>query len=465
MDLIKLNMKSWSSLVTAVPLVVLFLLAAAPVASSGQTAHLVTKEKSLGRLLPGADLNSLTADPSFQRVAYVVQRGQKELSVVDGVEGREYDASHDHPLCFSPDGKRLVYLAKRGDKMLVEVDGVEAQPYDSIDHVFAPIFSPDSRQVAYIAGNRSSLRALFGMWDVTERAVVDGKELTGYQQVEGLVFSPDSKKLAYCADAKWNQGTSVVVDGVEGKPFDQITGVHFSPDSTRLAFVAFQRPEPKARGLNFAVIDGNEGPKYESVPTVEFSPDSKHTAYRAGNKEKLIVRDNVPGPSYTTIEDGPIFSPDSKRLAYIVRSGGNLVVVVDDKALYDCRPCQLARELVFSPDSQHIAYMTRVNEHWYTVLDGTEVPNSKDSIIAPHFSVDGKRLAYIKKGEHKRVLVYGDLESAEYDRFVECRPIRNIGGLMSFRAECFAFGQQQVVRAIALRGDEIVGLEFRIASE
>lgn len=120
--------------------------------SRGQTSgeilpdHLVTKEESLGKLPSGADIYSLTTDASFKRLAYVVKRDGKELAVVNGVEGKEYDkVAEKNEMYFSPDGKRLAYVAKRGEKKLAVVDGVEGKEYDYIYDLFNPVFSPDSQ--------------------------------------------------------------------------------------------------------------------------------------------------------------------------------------------------------------------------------------------------------------------------------------------------------------------------------
>ena len=92
------------------------------------------------------------------------------------------------------------------------VDGQEVEAFDKTLHVGRwPIFSPDSRRVAYAAGKGTN-----------EFVVVDGQHGPEYDEIaeEGPVFSPDSKRLAY--QALKNQRWFVVLDGQEGPEYECI---------------------------------------------------------------------------------------------------------------------------------------------------------------------------------------------------------------------------------------------------
>jgi hypothetical protein len=66
-------------------------------------------------------------------VAYAVRRGKKQLVVVDGDEGKEYDAVRNDSLTFSPDSRRVAYSAAHGDKKwLVVVDEEESKEYEGL---------------------------------------------------------------------------------------------------------------------------------------------------------------------------------------------------------------------------------------------------------------------------------------------------------------------------------------------
>jgi len=433
---------------------------AVPAQQSNHVARLVTREQSLGKLLPDADIYSLTVDASFKHVAYVVKRGSAELAVVDGVEGREYDqVAEKNEMYFSPDGSRLAYVAKRGENSLVVVDGVEGKEYSFIYDLFNPIWSPDSRHIAYIASTGTNDRSF---------AVLDGHEQAKYELVEGLIFSPDGKKFAYSADRSWNRGTCLVVNGVEGRRYSGIDGAIFSPDSSRVAFAAFRWHPDRS----LAVIDGKDGQEYEgsvsSVGQIVFSPDSKHTAYSA---EGVVMRDDVPEKSYGFVQPASpmVFSPDSQRLAYVARGGGWLIVL-DGKIFDDQQVREYTHDLVFSPDSRHLAYITRFDSptntgYDFAVLDGVVQKDSKNVFCDLHFSPDGKRLAYLVRIDEKEIPVYGEFRGGQYDRFVTCDPELNTKGVGGEMSVPFVLDKDGTLHAVVLRDGELFRLELQIAGD
>ena len=79
---------------------------------------------------------------------------------------------------------------------------------------------------------------------------------------------------------------------------------------------------------------------------------------------------------------GPIFSPDSKRVAYTGQRGDKIMAVVDGvegKAYDNVQP------LEFSPDSQHVAYWAQRDKKWILVIDGAEVKAWDALISSPVF--------------------------------------------------------------------------------
>ncbi len=324
-------------------------------------------ERFIGRIGPTTETEWIRVSPDVRRVAYAA-----------GADGKKYDA------------------AAGNGKLIAVVDGQEVgKRYDSLGGISLGeiIFSPDGKRVTYVAGNG-------GKWFV----VVDGREGKQYDGlVGGLSFSPDSRHVAYTASA---DGKSfAVVDGKEGKRYDGL-GVTptFSPDGKRVAYAA------QAGGKQFAVVDGKEGVHYEPyarivVSTTEdggdyydiggflFSPDSKRVAYVVSTgPQSVVVVDGQDGEYHNGLVRSLVFSPNSKRMAYVAATADkrNRFAVVDGR---QGKPYEGVRTPVFSPDSKRVAYAARAGGKWFMVVDGQE-GKRYDNLGIPVFSLDGKRIAY-----------------------------------------------------------------------
>ena len=278
----------------------------------------------------------------------------RALIVCDGEIGPSYNGVWGERPVFSPDSKQLAYgavhkgrhfvvvAALHQDKWVVVRDWKDGPTHDGA--LECPVFSPDGQHLAYVGmdGGKASV------W-------LDGKKLeASYDLISGPFFSSDSKRLAY----KAVRGTEVLVvcDGKEGPRYDRIDGpCVFSPDSKHLAYFAWRGtkgPEPaKWRGAKwFVVCDGREGPPvaYKDpgrfLPQGDwpkkpvFSPDSKHLAYRVvRDMEQFIVIDGIAGPAHAIVRtpekyclvDGKVIEPGvdpappdkNGKLRYVVGDG------------------------------------------------------------------------------------------------------------------------------------------------
>jgi len=177
----------------------------------------------------------------------------------------------------------------------------------------------------------------------------------------------------------------VVVDGNQGKLYANITGLNFSPDGKRFAYAAWYDDSM------CVVVDGIEQKSYKWVMNIAFSPDSKRVAYSAGVMreyiEQFVVVDGVEGRRYISQDpyanlkiSPPIFSPDSKHVAYVVEMKDKGWVVVDEvegRHYDEIRKETIGgwdkwdKSLVFSPNGR-IAYWAKQGYGWMVVVDGVE---------------------------------------------------------------------------------------------
>lgn len=155
--------------------------------------------------------------------------------LIDGVRGREYEAVTS-AVAFSPDGGRVAYAASlrvpaptADDPNATRLAAVLVLDDDDLGDfgwVGAPVFSPDSRHVACLAGDT----------EVDEKfMVLDGKRVGGtFLTALPPSFSPDSRSIGFVArnDDAW----FVVLDGQARGGCDSIgpenSRVGFTPDGT-----------------------------------------------------------------------------------------------------------------------------------------------------------------------------------------------------------------------------------------
>lgn len=317
-----------------------------------------------------------TFSPDSRQLAYKAwdNNAKKEVIFLNGEKCGEYDrivgTNDGKGLVFSPDGKRLGYVAVNGHKSFVVIDGKEGKYYDLTISGF--VFSQDSKHVMYNARR-----------DGKGIIVKDEIEIAESNSLQSSVCSPDCNRMACIF--KEGDKEYVVVDGNQGKQYDNITELKFGPNGKRFAYAAWS-----GRTM-YAVVDGKEQKNYRWVMNITFSPDSKRVAYSAGVMreyiEQFVVVDGIEGKRYKSQDpygsckiSPPVFSPDSKHVAYVVEMRDKSWVVLDDVegSHYDeVRKNTLGgwdnwdKSLAFSPDGK-IAYWAKRDNIWRIVVAGVE---------------------------------------------------------------------------------------------
>jgi len=196
-------------------------------------------------------------------------------------------------------------------------------------------------------------------------------------------LSPGGKRLARqiydFKDKKW----CVIIDGQAGPWYDSARTPIFSADSKHFAYCAKQDQK------HLLVIDGKVKSEYDDLEidtsTLEFSPGERLFCVAKKGLKRCVVVDGQVGPEYDSLlPDKPFFSPDGKRFAYTAHRGQKRVVVVDGESgpeyddigmgpplLAPGRPAVMGyRSPIFSPDSKHVAYIARKDQKWFVVVDG-----------------------------------------------------------------------------------------------
>jgi hypothetical protein len=260
--------------------------------------HVVVDGKE-GKGYDWIGVGSLGFSSDSARLSYWAGRGDRQYGVVDD---QEYDGG-DLPV-FSADGCRLACVLRREHsegtgrkKQVLVVDGVEGKEYDAISYVGAGtlVGAPeDVKRSCYglaVEGKRfalvdRSLRPL-AYWPPT--AIVGSSVFR--IMVYGSPFSPDGKRVAYealrlevASRYRYAYRSFVVLDGIEGSVYDFVHDLTFSPDSQHIAYWA-------QRGKKWLlVVDTSEKQEVDELPlSLTFSPDSKQLTCRASNGQSYVI--------------------------------------------------------------------------------------------------------------------------------------------------------------------------------
>jgi hypothetical protein len=404
-----------------------------------------------------------TVSPDGRWAAWRTPRGNKWAVMLNGQrQAGEYDEVCS--LTFSPSGGHLAFMARTGKTWVPVLDGKEAaQRYEKVGR---PVFSHDGQRLMFAAKRD-------GKWTV----VADGQEIGGqYDAVEFAMFSPDGQRHAIVArrGGEW----LVVLDGKPGQSFDIIGGGTFSSDGRRFTYAAADVRKGlggnKARGR--VVVDFEAGPQFEGnavgswtqnmaagrrleiargyegrpdatihgVGAPTCSPDGSRIAYAAhrGKDDAVVMLDGQPGPKFTSIADGPVFSGDSRHVAYVASDAGGAILVVDGERVASSVAFERVGNKIytgggafsqtkFAPDNKRVSYVrltnvrveseTDVRATRQLYLDGAAVAEYDAlGLWGPWFTPDGRHMAYVvhgvKDGARNVAFVVADgAEGMHYD--------------------------------------------------
>jgi hypothetical protein len=91
-----------------------------------------------------------------------------------------------------------------------------------------------------------------------------------------------------------------------------------------------------------------------------------------------MVTDGEESGPYDGLGD-PVFSPDSKHIAFPARKGEREFVSIDGEEM---RPFDNVRVPVYSPDSNYLAYQAKKEDKWFYVLDKKDCRERYDGFLA-----------------------------------------------------------------------------------
>lgn len=347
-------------------------------------------------------------------VAYLARVGAKMRVVHNGKPGKFYKEIDAANITLSPDGRRVAYSAFENDRYQVVVDDHEYGLYNEIG---APVFSPDSRHVAFECKIGPS-------WYIN----VDGLKSDPSEPFSSIpAFSQDSQTVIIYENGIGNKSSRVGFSDLRFKKtvYKDIYGAALiSNDKSRIAFV--QQAGKQFKLISFSVNTPDvvsEGPLFDSIGEKKLSDDGSVAAYIGkrgavsyivlGDKEErlpvgdytwpLVVRpDNKSVGLFNVKEVGPRMV-NAYFIETFTNNGAKNVSYVD------------ATELTYSRDSRHYAYVVFKDDKSRIVLNGKEGA-AFERIVSLQFSPDGKYLVCRARQNGKRFMVVIDTLSGNISK-------------------------------------------------
>jgi len=269
-------------------------------------------------------------------------------------------------------------------------------------------WSPDSSLLAYISNSRIVLR------DISTGKT---KQLTGTGYYDDPSWSPDSTKIAYTSATTYDTRPAIWLRSVNSSEIpksltsDPSAAYHprWSKDGKLIAFNSYRKTNMDI-WIKSSDATGEEkkiASNPESDQNAEWSPDGTKLVFeskRAGNSDIWLVDANGANPPIQITNESsedtkPLWSPDGSKIAFrsdrfdikgiwVKNSDGTGDAVHVTYGFADVSYHN------WSADGKYIAFVSS-NTVYAKKSDGTGDTITIGKGLEPHFSHDGKKMAYI----------------------------------------------------------------------
>ncbi|HEY6120947.1 MAG TPA: winged helix-turn-helix domain-containing protein, partial [Pyrinomonadaceae bacterium] len=386
--------------------------------------------------------------------------GAREVQLTSG--GQNFEPA------FSPDGTLVAFYSRqrRGIWIVPTSGGAAKQLTNFGSH---PAWSPDGSRIAFqsdplfdLGFNVSNAFPPSTIWTIAvdhgepSQITHAGNPLGGHGAPS---WSPDGRRIAF--DASDTAIESVWSVSADGKDVKKLSGdlrnaadVIYAPDGRSVYFVTdrgesiqqlnlSQTGEPAGSPRKLLDASGSR------IRQLSVSADGKHLVYSALSTSSDLWSNqisvtgagvsNPPVPltqNKNTRNSWPAFSPDGKRIAYMVYSvGASFEVWIMDRD--GSNRSQLSTDTAnptWFPDGKHIGFACRSGNRWAfcsLAIDGrkqVELLNFDDFVHVTRLSPDGKQVAFnVTRGETTNIWLAstesGALRQLTFDRELAGFPV------------------------------------------
>lgn len=313
------------------------------------------KIKKLGVFIEASNETKgyITFSVNGKSYAHLIANAEgKQAVVINGKKGAMYDSIDTNSWEFSPDGTKFAYVVRDSGHYFVIVNEQKSPAYDDDSNIQPLVWSPDSSKVVYVAKKNGQRVIVFGNEGISNSTgsyqyafSLDGKKFiyegvdedgTAYWFVRGesgdieekskvnvgiggksFFFHPREKKFVF---PNYDYDYSILTyRGIQFGPYPPGTPQIriITPDGEKAVVQVFYADRPQ-----ILVFDG-QIKEYKYVGIIAFSPDNKQMAVSAPKvgaegAGEVVVVGNKESPLYNGKIENIIFSPNGKKIAFIV---------------------------------------------------------------------------------------------------------------------------------------------------
>ena len=281
--------------------------------------------------------------------------GEKWYLVVDGIKNSGTSTrllEHE----FNSDSSKIIYIddvnnAKLGRLVISDLSFSRPQVIETEVPTF--FMSPDKARIAYISGGKNQLclvqRQLANITIVKKSAKYNGITHVVLGSGDSVVFlaERDGSQRLVLGESELPLPAGDIVGEPEVRTDGKAVGV-FMATGNSMKLIQIIGGDSKGES------------SYDLLESLTFSADSRLHAYSAQKGTMwCVVVNGKEGPTFDRVV-GPLFSPDSKYVAYRVRKDGQLFVVVadakDGRIIKQYPPYEKVFQPVFTATGKAIGY-------------------------------------------------------------------------------------------------------------
>src|SRR4030042_5549409 len=375
-----------------------------------------TKEKLIADInewkKKSIDLRELTPSDDGEKIAAIVQPEVGKLTTCVNGEVWEETFERLYSLKFNADNQVLC-LAYRNFEWAIGID--QSISEDTFELVWNLTITPDGKGVAANIKKEEGKLGVYLNGQAWENAFADART---------VVVSPDGKRTASCVQVQppaspdiftYFKGIRTVA--VDGNPWEKtfltVWGAVFSQDSNHVAAAV----RTGLAQYNIAV-DGNT---WEGAYGLVWEPIFKP------NSNDVVAPVRTPKGTTLAMNGKPIwgfffnvwrqrFSPNGQKIAAVVCSPFPRWTVAVDGTPWNTRFNKAVLSPVFSPDSKKVAAVVKDNNKWTAAVDGSVWSDTFDNVWDPMFSPGGDTIiAKAEKNGTFFIVIDGKIGKKKYE--------------------------------------------------